>query len=315
MSLAYLVRRVLQAIVVIIGVSIIVFVMVHLLPGGPARAILGPQATPIQIKEFIVANGYNKPLFIQYFNYLSQLIHGNLGYSYTQNAPVRTLIGQALPKTALLVALAYGFGVIIGVPLGIWQASHRDNALDHFLTSIELTGYSMPLFWLGLLLIDGFAVAIHLFPPQGPQGATISASFSDPVALVLPVITLVITVFGSFARFARSSALDSLAQDYIRTARAKGLTRRQVLTRHVLRNSILPMISLVGLILPLVIAGALVVEQVFNYPGMGLLFWNAAVSRDYPVVMGVALVVAVATVLGSLIADILYRFADPRVSY
>jgi peptide/nickel transport system permease protein len=314
MSLAYLIRRLLQAIVVIVGVSIIVFVMVHLLPGGPARAILGPQATPIQVKEFIIANGYNKPLFVQYFNYLSQLVHGNLGYSYTQNAPVRTLIGQALPKTALLVVLAYGFGVIIGVPLGIWQAAHRYSAFDNSLTSIELTGYSMPLFWLGLLLIDGFAVAIHVFPPQGPQGATISASFSDPVALVLPVLTLVITVFGSFARFARSAALDSLAQDYIRTARAKGLTRRQVLTRHVLRNSILPLISLIGLILPLVIAGALVVEQVFNYPGMGLLFWNAAVSRDYPVVMGVALVVAVATVLGSLVADILYRFADPRVS-
>jgi peptide/nickel transport system permease protein len=301
--------------VVIIGVTIIVFVMLHLLPGGAARAILGPQATPIQVKEFIVANGYNKPLYVQYLSYLSQLLHGNLGYSYTQNAPVRTLIGQALPKTALLVILAYGFGVIIGVPLGIWQASRRDSSLDHALTSIELTGYSMPLFWLGLLLIDGLAVAIHLFPPQGPQGATISASFSDPVALVLPVVTLVITVFGAFARFARSAALDSLAQDYIRTARAKGLNRRQVLTRHVLRNSILPLISLVGLILPMVIAGALVVEQVFNYPGMGLLFWNAAISRDYPVVMGVALVVAVATVLGSLIADILYRFADPRVSY
>jgi peptide/nickel transport system permease protein len=301
--------------VVIIGVTIIVFVMLHLLPGGAARAILGPQATPIQVKEFIVANGYNKPLYVQYLSYLSQLLHGNLGYSYTQNAPVRTLIGQALPKTALLVILAYGLGLIIGVPLGIWQASRRDSSLDHALTSIELTGYSMPLFWLGLLLIDGLAVAIHLFPPQGPQGATISASFSDPVALVLPVVTLVITVFGAFARFARSAALDSLAQDYIRTARAKGLNRRQVLTRHVLRNSILPLISLVGLILPMVIAGALVVEQVFNYPGMGLLFWNAAISRDYPVVMGVALVVAVATVLGSLIADILYRFADPRVSY
>ncbi|MEX6430300.1 MAG: ABC transporter permease [Ferrimicrobium sp.] len=315
MSLAYLIRRLLQAIAVIVGVSVIVFVMVHLLPGGPARAILGPQATPIQVKDFIVANGYNKPLFVQYVNYLLQLLHGNLGYSYTQNAPVRTLIGQALPKTALLVALAYGFSVIIGVPLGIWQAAHRDSALDHSLTSIELTGYSMPLFWLGLLLIDGLAVALHLFPPQGPQGATISASFSDPVALVLPVLSLVITVFGSFARFARSAALDSLAQDYIRTARAKGLSRRQVLTRHVLRNSILPLISLIGLILPLVIAGALVVEQVFNYPGMGLLFWNAAISRDYPVVMGVALVVAVATVLGSLVADILYRLADPRVSY
>jgi peptide/nickel transport system permease protein len=315
MSLAYLLRRLLQAIVVILGVTIIVFVMVHLLPGGAARAILGPQATPIQVREFNVANGYNKPLYVQYFNYLSQLLHGNLGYSYTQNAPVRKLIGQALPKTALLVIVANVVALIIGIPLGIWQAAHRDSAWDHALTSIELTGYSMPLFWLGLLLIDGLAVAIHLFPPQGPQGATISASFSDPVALVLPVVTLAVTVFGAYARFARSAALDSLAQDYIRTARAKGLNRRQVLTRHVLRNSILPLISLVGLILPLVIAGALVVEQVFNYPGMGLLFWNAAISRDYPVVMGVALVVAVATVLGSLVADILYRFADPRVSY
>nr|WP_298212440.1 ABC transporter permease [Ferrimicrobium sp.] len=315
MSVAYLIRRLLQAIIVVIGVSIIVFVMVHSLPGGPARAILGPQATPIQVKDFIVANGYNKPLIVQYFNYLGQLLHGNLGYSYTENAPVRTLIGQALPKTALLVFLAYGLGLIVGVPLGIWQAVHRDGALDHALTSVELTGYSMPLFWLGLLLIDGLAIGLHLFPPQGPQGPTISASFSDPVALVLPVVTLMITVFGSFARFARSAALDSLAQDYIRTARAKGLTRRQVLTRHVLRNSLLPLISLIGLILPLVIAGALVVEQVFNYPGMGLLFWNSAIARDYPVVMGVAMVVAVATVLGSLLADILYRFADPRVSY
>lgn len=315
MNLAYILRRLLQALIVVIGVTIIVFVLIHLLPGGPARAILGPTATPIQIHEFIVANGYNKPLYVQYVNYVGQLLHGNLGFSYAKDAPVRTLIGQALPKTALLVVLAYGLGLVIGVPMGIWQATHRDSAPDHFLTGVAFTGYSMPLFWLGLLLIFGFAIKVHIFPPAGPQGATISASFSDPVAMVLPVVTLMITVFGAFARFARSAALDSLNQDYIRTARAKGLGRRKVLMHHVLRNSLLPLISLIGLVLPLVISGALVVEQVFNYPGMGLLFWNAAIQRDYPTVMGVAIVVAVATVLGSLLADILYRLVDPRVSY
>lgn len=315
MNAAFLVRRFTQAVVVVIGVTLIVFLMLHLLPGGPARAILGPQATPLQIHEFNVQNGYNEPLYVQYAHYISQLAQGNLGFSYTNNKAVTSLIGSALPKTAVLVGLAYALGLLVGVPMGIWQASRRGRISDHILTTVAFTGYSMPIFWLGLLMILLFSVNLHLLPPEGPQGATVAADFADPSALILPVVALTITVFAGFARFARSAAVDNLSQEFIRTARSKGLSGRRVLVHHVLRNSLLPLISLIGLTFPLVISGAVVVEQVFNYPGMGLLFWNAAVSHDYPVVMGVVLVVSVATVLGSMVADILYALADPRVRY
>ncbi len=311
----YISRRLVQAVFVVLGVTIIVFIMVHLLPGSPAAALLGPHATRQQIRQFNVANGYDKPLWIQYADYLGRLIHGNLGYSYSNNQPVSTLIVQDLPKSALLLGLAYLVALVVGVPLGILQAVRRNKPVDYALTAVTFVGYSMPVFWLSILLVLAFSVTLHLLPPEAPQGATVGAVLSQPLALVLPVLTLALVTIALFSRFMRSSAMENLVQDYVRTARAKGLPERVVLFRHVLRNSLIPVITLIGLTLPFTVSGSVIVESVFNYPGMGLLAWTAATSQQYAVLLGVTIVVGTATVIGNLLADVLYAFVDPRVRY
>jgi peptide/nickel transport system permease protein len=311
----YIARRLVQAVFVVLGVTIIVFIILHLLPGGPARALLGPRATNQQVQEFNVQNGYNQPVWIQYGTYLDHLFHGNLGFSYHYNQTVNSLLAQDLPKSALLVGLSYVVSVAIAVPLGILQAVRRNKPVDYAVTGASFVGYSMPVFWVGILLILIFAVHLHWLPPEGPQGTTIGAILTQPVALVLPVATLSIVTVAQFSRFMRSSAIENLVQDYIRTARSNGLSARAVLFRHLLRNSLLPIITLIGLSLPATLSGAVITESVFNYPGMGLLLWTAATVRDYPVMLGFTVVVGAATVVGSLLADVLYAVADPRVRY
>jgi peptide/nickel transport system permease protein len=311
----YLVLRITQAIVVLFIVTIIVFSLLHFLPGSPARALLGVRATPEAIRQFNVANGYNRPLPVQYVLYLNRLLHGNLGFSYHYDQSVGSLLVLDLPKSALLVGLSYAIALLIAIPMGIAQALRRNRPVDHALTGVAFVGYAMPTFWLGILLLLGFSSGLRLFPPEGPQGATVGAALTDPSALVLPVATLTIVTVAQFSRFMRSSAIDVLVQDYIRTAMAQGTSRWRLITRHVLRNSLLPIITLVGLSLPAVLSGAIVVEALFNYPGMGWLFWTATGAHDFPVLMGFTIVIAVATVVGNLLADIAYTVADPRVRY
>jgi peptide/nickel transport system permease protein len=312
---AYLVRRLLQGIAVVFGVTLIVFIILHALPGGPARGMLGPEATEQQVQQFIVANGYNQPVWIQYWRFIDQLGHGNLGYSYQANQNVTTLLANDLPKTGVLIALAILVALIVAIPLGILQALRRNSVADYVTTSASFVAYSMPTFWLGILLILGFAINWRLLPAEAPQGATVSAVLQDPRAMVLPVVTLALVNIATFSRFMRSSAIETLVQDHIRTARAMGLPERTIMLRYLLRNSVIPIITLVGLSLPFIISGAVITEEVFNYPGMGLLIWNAATAHDFPVLLGATLVLAIATVTGSLIADILYAVADPRVRY
>jgi peptide/nickel transport system permease protein len=308
----FLLRRLGQSLIVMIGVLLVVFLVSHLLPGGP-RSLLGLQANPVTVKQFYSANGYDRPLPVQFVLYVKRLITGNLGFSYHYNEPVSTLIGQDLPKSILVVGLAYVVGLAVALPIGALQAIRHNKPVDYVLTGGSLVAYSMPTFWLGLLTILIFAVKLKLLPAEAPQGATIGAMLSDPKGLILPVLTLAAGTVAVFSRFLRASALEVLIQDYVRTARGKGMSERRVLARHVLRNAILPTITLIGLSLPAVLSGAIVTESVFNYPGMGLLFWNAALSHDYPLLLGFTVVVAAATVAGSLLADILYGFADPRL--
>ncbi len=312
---AYLVRRLVQAVAVVIGVTVIVFIILHALPGGPARGLLGPEATTQQVQQFIAANGFNKPLIVQYGNFLNQLLHGNLGYSYHYNQTVASLLSKDLPKSALLVGLAYLVALVVAIPLGILQALRRNTMVDYVSTGVSFVAYSMPSFWLGILLILGFSVNWHLLPPEGPQGATVAAVLQDPLALVLPVATLALVTIAVFSRFMRSSAIETLVQDYMRTARAMGVPERSILARHLLRNSLIPIITLIGLSLPATISGAVITESVFNYPGMGLLFWTSATTHDFPVLLGSTVVFATATVIGSVLADLLYAVADPRVRY
>ena len=312
---AYLVRRLIQAVAVVIGVTVIVFIILHALPGGPARGLLGPEATTQQVQQFIVANGFDRPLIVQYGSFLNQLVHGNLGYSYHYNQTVASLLSKDLPKSALLVGLAYLVALVVAIPLGILQALRRNTMVDYVSTGVSFVAYSMPSFWLGILLILGFSVNWHLLPPEGPQGATVSAVLQDPLALVLPVTTLALVTIAVFSRFMRSSAIETLVQDYMRTARAMGVPERSILFRHLLRNSLIPIITLIGLSLPATISGAVITESVFNYPGMGLLFWTSATTHDFPVLLGSTVVFATATVIGSMLADLLYAVADPRVRY
>ncbi|MGO8959046.1 MAG: ABC transporter permease [Streptosporangiaceae bacterium] len=311
----FLIRRFLQALVVLFGLTLVVFLLIHLLPGGAARALLGPRASAPAVRAFEIANGYNKPLVIQYLDYLGRLAHGNLGFSYHYNESVSALLAQDAPKTVLLVGLATLIAVAAAIPLGLLQASRRNRAFDHVATSFAFVGYSMPVFWVGIVLIQFFAVDIKALPPEAPQGTTLGAVLSQPSALVLPVLTLAIVTTALFSRFMRASAIEALIQDYTRTARSKGASQRRVLSTHVLRNALLPVITLIGLSLPGIVSGVILVESVFNYPGMGLLLWNAASVHDFPVLMACALVAGAATVLGSLLADVLYAVADPRIRY
>jgi peptide/nickel transport system permease protein len=310
----YLVRRIGQGVIVVIVVTFITFFEAHLVPGNPARAVLGVHASAAQIAAFNQENGYNHPLVIQYFAYIGRLLHGNLGFSYQLNQSVAALLGERLPATVILVGLSVIVAFLVAIPLAILQAVRRNKASDYVLTGLALTFYSTPTFWLGLALIDIFAVRAHIFPSSAPSGTALQV-LEHPSGLVLPVLTLALVSIASFSRYLRSSVLDNLTEDYVRTARAKGASERRILYGHVFRNAVAPLITLIGLSLPNILSGALITESVFNYPGMGLLYWNSALSSDYPVMLGVTIVVAVGTVVGSLLADVLYAMADPRVRY
>ena len=310
----FLVRRLGQSGIVVLGVTIITFVLTRLLPGGVARAILGPRASPIEIADFNHTNGLDLPGWQQYFYYLGQLAHGNLGFSYRLNESVGGLLQDHLPKTIILLGISTLVALAIAVPLGMMQAVRRNRLEDYFFTSLSFALYSMPPFWLALILIVFFSANLNVLPPVGPQGAI--STYLDPAqisALVLPVAALALVTIALFSRYMRSSMLDNLVQDYVRTARAKGVSTTGVLYRHVLRNALIPIVTLLGLSLPGIFSGALITEAIFNYPGMGLLFWDSAQTRDYPVLLGVTVVVAVATVVGNLLADVFYAVVDPRV--
>ena len=310
----FLIRRCAQAVVVLVLVSIIVFGLLHLLPGGPARAILGTHATPTTIAAFNKANGLDQPVPAQYWHWLTGVLSGNLGFSYQQNQTVAALLANRIPKTAFLAGVSVVLAVLIAVPLGLYQAVRRNKADDYVVTTVTFVLYSTPAFWVGLLLIDVLAVRLHVFPAEAPQGS-FGAILSDPAAMVLPVLTVTLVTIAAFSRYIRSSVLDELAQDYVRMARSKGAGRRVILFRHVLRNALSPVVTLLGLSLPFILSGTLITEQVFNFPGIGLLAFNSATNQDYPVLLGVVLVVGVATVAGSLLADIAYAVLDPRVRY
>lgn len=308
----FLLRRCSQAVVVLLLVSVIVFGLLHLLPGGPARAILGTHATPSNIAAFNKQNGLDSPVPVQYWHWLTGVLSGNLGFSYVQNQSVASLLADRLPKTAFLAAISVVLALLIAVPVGFFQAVRRNRVGDYALTTVTLILYSTPAFWIAILLIDVLAVRLHAVPAEAPQGS-FSALFSDPQALVLPVLTITLVTVAAFSRYTRSSVLDELAQDYVRMARSHGASRRIILFGHVLRNAAGPVVTLLGLYLPFIVSGTLITEFVFNYPGIGLLAFNAATSQDYPVMLGVVVVVGAATVIGSLLADVGHALLDPRV--
>ena len=308
----FVLRRAGQSLAVLLGVTLVVFVLQQLTPGSLAHAILGPRASPQAVAAFDAANGLNHPWPVQYLDFLHRLIEGNLGFSYRLNQSVGSLVTDEGPNDLILMGLGLLFALLIAIPLGLLQAVRRNRALDHVATTVAFALYSMPSYWLALLLIAGLSISTKILPPEAGQSTAVAGILRDPGALVLPVLTLTLVNVAWFSRYMRSSAIDTLAQDYVRLARAKGLPERLVLLRHVLRNSLLAVVTLVGLSVPMLLTAGLVVEYVFNVPGLGLTYYEAARNADYPVELGVTVLVGVATVLGSLTADLAYAILDPR---
>jgi peptide/nickel transport system permease protein len=315
----FLLRRAFQSVIVILGVVLLVFLLAQLIPGGECKAVLGPKATVAGCIRFNRLNGFNKPVLEQFGSYLKGLIwpiwHPNLGYSYKFNEGVTQVIAQRLPKTLVLVGTATVISLLIAIPLGILQVVRRNHASDYTLTGLSFLFYAMPPFLLGTILIIWFAFDLNWVPVSPPSDASAWAVFTDPRAFILPMVTLCAITIASFSRYMRSSMMDALAEDYIRTARAKGASQRRVLYGHALRNALIPILTLIGLSLPAIVSGAVITETVFNYPGMGLLTVYAAGNNDIPLVLGSTLVATIATVIGSLLADILYAVADPRIRF
>jgi peptide/nickel transport system permease protein len=311
----FLIRRVFQTIIVVIIVTVFTLLLVHLVPGGPVRALVGARASPAQVAYYNHLYGFDRPFYVQYWKWLAQLFHGNLGYSLKLNQSVASLVATKLPKTIVLVLLGTVVSLVFGIPLGIYQAVHRYTLGDYVLTGVSFVGYATPTFFIGILLVEWFSIHIHLFPAFAPQGDTVTAVLSQPRALVLPVIAYAFVLFALWSRFMRSSVMDNLVQDYVRTARAKGASERRVLWGHVFRNSVLTIVTLLGLELPVLVAGAIFIEVVFNYPGMGLAFYNAALADDFATLLGFTLIATLATIIGNLLADVGYAVLDPRVRY
>jgi peptide/nickel transport system permease protein len=311
----FITRRLVQSIVVVLLVTVIVFVLLHLLPGGPARAQLGPRATPVVIANFNHQMGYDRAVPIQYWDWLTQLATGNLGFSTKLNQSVVSLIGERLSKTLILTVLSTVFALAVAIPLGMVQAVQRNHAADYTITLWAFVFYATPPFFLGVVLIVVFSVYLPILPAEAPQSSSLGVILSQPAGLILPVITLALLTIAQFSRYMRSSVIENLAEDYVRTARSKGAGERIVLINHVLRNSLIPVATLLGLSLPAIFSGALITEGVFNFPGMGQLFWTAAQTQDYPIMLGITVLVGLATVIGSLLADLAYAVLDPRVRF
>jgi peptide/nickel transport system permease protein len=311
--ITYLARRFVTSVVVLIGVSIFIFVLLHATFPTPARAVLGLQARPSQINAWNKSNGYDDPVIVQYLHYINTLIHGNFGYSYVENQSVTALFQERVPRSAYLSGISLVLAVIIALPLGIFQAVKRNSIGDNVATSAAFILYSMPSFFLGLILIQVFALSFPIFSFEASQSNSLWVVIGDWNGMTLPIATLTLIVVASFSRYMRSSTMVVLAQDYIRVARAKGLPERLVLSRHLVRNASLPMVTLIGLSLPALLAGNLITEQVFNFQGLGLLFFDSLEKVDYPVLLAYTLAGAVLVVVGNFVADIALTVADPRI--
>jgi peptide/nickel transport system permease protein len=320
--ITYLIRRVITSIIVLIGVSIFIFVLLHAAYPSPARAALGLLARPAQIAAFNKANGYDDPVLVQYLHYIGiiphggngpDLLKGNLGYSYVENQSVSALFQERVARSAYLSGISLIIAVIIALPLGIYQAVKRNSIGDNVATSAAFILYSMPSFFLGLILIQVFALSLPIFKFEASQSTNVWYVMGDWYSMTLPIFTLALITVAAFSRYMRSSSIDVLAQDYIKVARAKGLPERLVLVRHLVRNASLPMVTLIGLSLPALLAGNLITESLFNFQGLGLLFFESLNKVDYPVLLAYTLAGAILVVIGNLVADIALTVADPRI--
>ncbi|MDR7483649.1 MAG: ABC transporter permease [Armatimonadota bacterium] len=303
---SYLLRRLGLAVPTLIGVTVIVFALIRLIPGDPARLILGLQASEDEVQRLRLELGLDRPLYVQYARFLARLARGDLGQSAVTREPVIDEIGSRLPATVQLAVSSIVVATLVGMAAGILSATRQYAAADYLVMTVALFGVSLPVFWLGLMLMLLFSVYLNWLPAGG---------YGTPAHLVLPTVALAAFSIAIIARMTRSSLLEVFNQDYIRTARAKGLHGRVVILRHALRNALIPVITVIGLQFGALLGGAILTETVFAWPGMGRLLVTAITSRDYAVIQGVVLIFAGLFTLVNLVVDVLYAYVDPRIHY
>ncbi|WP_037573211.1 ABC transporter permease [Phaeacidiphilus oryzae] len=309
----YLIRRLGTAIIVILGIILVTFLMLHIVAPSPAQTVLGPKASPEAIRAWNHANGFDQPWINQFGTYLDRLFHGNLGWSFKLNQTVDSLFKEKAPLSAFLSAASLVVAIAVALPLGIFQAVKRNTIGDVTATALAFIFYSMPVFLVALLMIQVFALSLGWVDANVPQDQSLSGAMGQFKDLILPIAALATTAVASYSRYQRSASLDVLAQDYIKVARAKGLAERMVYSRHLVRNASLPMITLIGLSLPVLIGGNVLIEYAFNINGLGLMFVNALQNDDYNVLMAYTLLTAILTVVGNLVADVCLSLSDPRI--
>lgn len=321
MSASFLFRRLVYGLILMLGVVVLNFMLIRLAPGDPAMVIAGEMGGGDQalLDSIRAQYGLDKPMLTQLGIYLGNVLRGDLGQSYFFNQPVATLIGNRIGPTILLVLSAQILSIVLGVFLGVIAARKPNGVLSGFVTVVSTVGYAVPVFWTGIMLIILFASVFPIFPVEGMQSVRLrGASFwvkTVDIAhhLVLPAFTLALIYLAQYARLSRASMLEVLGSDYIRTARAKGASERSVLFKHALRNASLPILTVAGLQFGNLISGALLVETVFNWPGMGRLAFESILRRDYPTILGVLFFASAMVVVANLLTDLSYRLADPRL--
>ena len=311
-----MIRRFFQSIVVFLIVMLVTFALPYFEPGGiqqPAYIVLGTHATPAAIHQWLVENGLSQPFFVRFWHYLVQVCyHFDLGYSWKNGQTVWSLIALYVPRTIWLALTSFILTLLIALPVGVIQASRRNSWFDYTMTNFFFILYGIPAFLLSLLMIDWFVFGSFHFPLP-PSDASALTIFTHPSAFIVPVVTLAILSLAFFSRFMRSAVLDVLVQDYIRTAKAKGCSQRRILFKHAFRNALGPIITIVGLSVPGLFGGALIIEQVFNYEGVGYATVNAATYKDIPTVLGITLLITLFTLVGNLLADIGLGIVNPRI--
>ena len=315
----YILRRILISFPVLLGITVVTFTFANLAPGDPVTAMIDPMSgiEPGEIEKLKEALGINKPIPVRYFLWLKEVVRGNLGYSYVTHRPVATMIAERLPQTLQLMITALSISVVLGVSLGIYAAFNQYSVLDNVFTLLVFIGISVPAFFFALLAIYMFSFRIPIFPTSGmvePLG-TLPPIVDRLHHLVLPATVLGIEGIAGYLRYTRSSVLEVMRQDYVTTARAKGLAESAVRIGHVLRNALMPLVTIAGLSLPGLIGGALFIEVLFSWPGMARMAIEHTLGRDYPVIMGIGLVSATMVLYSNLVADILYTIVDPRIRY
>ena len=310
----FILRRVASTVPVMLIVAVVIFAMLRLTPGDPAVVIAGDQATAEQIARIRAGLGLDLPIHVQFLTWISQIIRGDLGTSIFTNMPVSTLIGQRLEPTLMLTLTTVIFSVSVAVPLGVWAAWRAGSWTDRLIMMFSVLGFSFPVFVLGYLLIYQFGLTLKWLPTQGYK-----SPFTDPVGfartIVMPTITLGMIYIALVTRITRASVLEVLGEDYIRTARAKGQIERIVLFRHALKNAAVPIATIIGIGIALLIGGAVVTETVFNIPGLGRLVVDAILRRDYPIIQGLILVFSFTYIIINMLIDIAYTMLDPRIRY